>query len=425
MTPPKPKARGRGRPRVGAIRRMADGKRWQAVVTLADGTQRRLPRGGFPPGTSEARARERALYLQEKVDALEPLEEPSGRAPSAGRAADAWVNVWAKEREGRGLTSVRENRSHWENHLAELIGDKHPRDWTRDDLRATSCALDAKIRAGMHWKTATNVWNTLTRMCDDAANHKRDDIRCRRDNPAIDVRGPDRGDTKAREFLYPAEFTKLVECPDVPVEWRRLVAIAIYTFLRASELQALRWEDVNLDNRTIHVHRAINRHTGEVKGTKGRRARRLPIHAHLVPLLEAMKKAAGGEGSVLNLSSDLHLAGILRRHLGTAKVGRESLMTADATSRRLVFHDLRGTGITWHAVAGTDPLKIQQWAGHTDFATTQGYLATADAVGRDGFGSPFPELPPGVISGDIFWRPTNSSMISVDATGLEPVTPAV
>jgi integrase len=417
-------ARKAGRPRTGAIRRTADGKRWQAIITMQDGSQKRLPRGGFPPTMSEARAREHALVLQEKADALQPVEvapeEASGAAERQGRRqADQWTETWFKEREARGLTSVRENRSHWETHLADLIGDKHPRDWTRDDLRAVSRGLDAKIQSGMHWKTATNVWNTLTRMCDDATNHKQDDLRCRRDNPATDVRGPDRGDTKSREFLYPAEFLRLVECSEVPLAYRRLVTVAIYTFMRASELQALRWQDVNLDNRTIHVHRALNRRTGATKGTKGRVARRLPMHPHLVPVLETMKREAGEASQVFNLADDMHLAEMLRRHLRTAKAGRESLFTAEATSRRLVFHDLRGTGITWHAVAGTEALKIQQWAGHTDFATTQGYLATADAVGREGFGVPFPELPEGVVSGRSFWQGPATPSISVDATGLE------
>ena len=98
-----------------------------------------------------------------------------------------------------------------------------------------------------------------------------------------------------------------------------------------------------------------------------------------------------------DLPSNRDMARGLRRYLEAAEVERRSLLHAQATSRHIVFHDLRGTGVTWHAVAGTDPLKIQQWAGHTDFQTTQGYLGTADAVGRDGFGVPFPPLPPSLL----------------------------
>jgi len=55
----------------------------------------------------------------------------------------------------------------------------------------------------------------------------------------------------------------------------------------------------------------------------------------------------------------------------------------------------------------------------------QGYLAAADAVGRDGFGIPFPELPKELFSGKSFLPSVKTSMISVDAAGFEPATPAV
>ncbi len=271
----------------------------------------------------------------------------------------------------------------------------HPKDWTKEDMRALSMALDEKAQSGaLSAKSAINMWGTATRMCDDAHRHKNPEIRCREDNPSRDVRGPDRAPSKSREFLYPSEFLRFMEHPDVPAHWKQTVAVAVYTFMRLGELQVLRWQDVNLDNRTIHVHRAIDRRDGGIKSTKGRQARRIPIHPHLVPLLERMKGRAVSE-LVLALPSERDMARKLRHYLDLAGVNRESLYSREETSRRLVFHDLRGTGITWHAVAGTEPLRIQQWAGHTDFQTTQGYLVTADAVGRDNFGEPFPELPEG------------------------------
>jgi hypothetical protein len=43
-------------------------------------------------------------------------------------------------------------------------------------------------------------------------------------------------------------------------------------------------------------------------------------------------------------------------------------------------------------VRGDDPLKIAQRAGHTDFATTQGYIRRAEEL-RAGYGETFPPLP--------------------------------
>ncbi len=53
--------------------------------------------------------------------------------------------------------------------------------------------------------------------------------------------------------------------------------------------------------------------------------------------------------------------------------------------RAIVFHDLRDTGLAHMAVRGDSPVVIQWAGGHTDFKTTQGYIARgapAAAPGR-------------------------------------------
>jgi integrase len=51
-------------------------------------------------------------------------------------------------------------------------------------------------------------------------------------------------------------------------------------------------------------------------------------------------------------------------------------LRTDDTRKRLRFHDLRGTGLTWMAIRGDDPLKIQQRAGHRTFEMTHKYIRT-------------------------------------------------
>ncbi len=98
------------------------------------------------------------------------------------------------------------------------MGPKHVGEWTRDDLRKLSRELDAKVQANdLSWKAAQNVWGTATKMCDDATESKRDELKCRTDNPATGVRGPDRGADTGKQFLYPSEFLAFVAHPDVPL----------------------------------------------------------------------------------------------------------------------------------------------------------------------------------------------------------------
>lgn len=390
-----PRKRG-GRKRTGTIRKTRAGL-WQAVVTLPGGKQKRLPPGGLPAGTSEAKAREFAAYWSEKVTDLPP-EKPAASAKKLDaiqvrRSVDAWTEAWFQDREASGKTSVRENRGHWEHHIAALLGEKHPSDWTKDDLRSLSRALDEKTRAGsIAHKTAGNIWGTATRMCDDAAEHKDSTIRCREDNPALGVRGPDRGGEKSKEFLYPAEFLQFYHSEKVPQIWKRAAALAIYTFMRAGELRVLRWEDVDLQHATIHVHRAYDRTTGQAKSTKANIARTLPIHPAILPLLTEMHREAAGRGLVIELPSETNMSRMMRRYLERAGLSRAALFSLEETRRPIRFHDLRATGLTWLAVQGSKPLEIQELAGHSDFSTTKRYLRIARAVGGPSFGTPFPFL---------------------------------
>ncbi len=57
-----------GRPRTGTLVKTRDG-RWQALIRLPDGTRKRMPPGGFPEGTSEAFARDKARVWTEKAQA--------------------------------------------------------------------------------------------------------------------------------------------------------------------------------------------------------------------------------------------------------------------------------------------------------------------------------------------------------------------
>ena len=379
----------------GTIRKTRTGL-WQAVVTLPGGQQKRLPPGGLPKGTSEAKAREFAAHWAQKVLEL-PIPEPS-RAPAREqqqlrREIEVWTEHWFADRVASGKTSVRENRSHWEHHISSVLGEKHPRDWTKDDLRNLSQALDQKTRAGsIAHKTAGNIWGTATRMCDDAAEHKDGAIRCREDNPALGVRGPDRGAEKSKEFLYPTEFLQIIHSEAIPTIWKRAISLGIYTFLRAGELRVLRWEDVDLDHLVIHIHRAHDRVTGEAKSTKANMARTLPIHPEILPMLREMHAESGGKGLVIELPSETNMSTMMRRFLKRAGLTRAALFTREATRRPIRFHDLRATGLTWLAVQGSKPLEIQELAGHSDFSTTKRYLRIARAVGGPSFGTPFPPL---------------------------------
>jgi hypothetical protein len=57
--------------------------------------------------------------------------------------------------------------------------------------------------------------------------------------PGLGVRAPDRVGKKAKCYLYPNELLQVVASEDVPLAVRRLLALAVYLFVRPGELEAL------------------------------------------------------------------------------------------------------------------------------------------------------------------------------------------
>ncbi len=221
------------------------------------------------------------------------------------------------------------------------------------------------------------------------------ELRCRDDNPADGVQGPDRGDDVGEQCLYPSEFLRFVTSEKVPLRWRRIVTLAIYMYPRDAELRALHCRDVDVEHRCVRITKALDRRTGAVKATKGKRRREPPLEDALVPLVEAIKAEREDDGPLVpDMPSERDMARGLRRWLKKAGVDRYELHNRTPTTRPIRWHDLRGSGCTWMAARGDKPLEIQIRAGHKEYETTARYIhLVEDEKKRRAFGVPFPELP--------------------------------
>ena len=148
--------------------------------------------------------------------------------------------------------------------ISPKLGAKPIAGITRDDVEDVRDALDAAVarrkkdggRAGLSGARARNVWSVLTSIMKEACTSKRRDLRVRDDNPCATVQPPDRTDAKAKTFVYPTEFLRLVSCADVPRVWRELYAVACYLYLRPGEFRALVWTDVDFEAGMVHVTKA-------------------------------------------------------------------------------------------------------------------------------------------------------------------------
>ena len=358
--------------------------------------------------------------LQAEAGALEVAR--AGAVPVNVETMGEYAERWCAWRESSGFGCADDDRGILQRHVLPYIGTLDVRIIARDDLKRLVSELDDKARRGYSadgkggtrsfgWKTAINAWVVVRALFRDARGAKRVDLCVREDNPADGVAGPDTGTKKAKVYVWPNEFLELVSCEKVPRRWRRLFALAVYTYMRAGELAALEWSDVDLTHGIIHVHRSLDdRRRGEISSTKSDTARRIPIEPALMPLLLAMHQEARGKGRVMRMPGD-GASAKLRSCLRRAGVTRADLFVSDATRKAMTFHDLRATGITWCAVRGDDGLKIKQRAGHAAFSTTELYLREAENLSH-GFGTPFPELPESLLGpGGCFDKESDSGTL--------------
>lgn len=72
------------------------------------------------------------------------------------------------------------------------------------------------------------VWGVAKKMFRDAVESKVAALRVLEQNPLNGVAGPDRGEAKAKQWLFPSEVKALLECAKAPVRWRELYALSVY-----------------------------------------------------------------------------------------------------------------------------------------------------------------------------------------------------
>lgn len=109
----------------------------------------------------------------------------------------------------------------------------------------------------------------------------------------------------AREMEPPSSDdvrTVIEHLLDKDPDWGTLVAVIAWTGCRRGEVAGLRWEDVDLTQRSLLIRRSVAAVPGgiQVKGTKTGEIRRIAIGPKTVKLLKAQKKRSGERAKKCN-----------------------------------------------------------------------------------------------------------------------------
>ena len=148
-----------------------------------------------------------------------------------------------------------------------------------------------------------------------------------------------------------------------------LIRVAAYAGLRRGELVVFRWRDVDFAGRKLIVRRALSGEI-EVRSTKSRRARQVPLPDQAANALERLKQRGD-----FARPDDYVFASRLGRRLDPSALRRRFERARDAAGLEpLRFHDLRHTYGSLLVAGGIDLPSVKAAMGHSHITTTERYL---------------------------------------------------
>jgi integrase len=157
------------------------------------------------------------------------------------------------------------------------------------------------------------------------------------------------------------EAAELIEA--LPEGDRALWACAFYAGLRRGELQALRWEDVDLGKSEIHVRRSWDEKEGAIDPKSAAGKRKIPLLGVLHDFLDELKLRTGREGEALvfgHTASEPFAISSVRYRALTAWRGREPI----------AFHECRHTFASLMIHAGVNAKALSTFMGHSNISIT-------------------------------------------------------
>lgn len=281
------------------------GKKWGVRIRI-DGKLRRF---GLYESAAAASAAEETIRAR--------LIERGTVANNITVAAYGFAVIDRRER--RGLRNTRTDRIHWHNHVEDdAIGSASVQHLTPRDVREWRDRLMRKraMKGHGHKRApkrtlSRSVVNACVNLLRVVMREAQEDG-FRHDNPAKDVRLPRaRHTVDGWTYLHLGEQRALLSVVPAPYCW--VIALAIGTGLRSTELRRLEWDDVS--EREILVRHG-----------KGGKIRRIPIF-----------------GLTRQALDNLHRDGIRVVPVGVPPKSWRVWLDQAGITRRVRWHDLRHT----------------------------------------------------------------------------------
>jgi len=332
------------------------GTTWRIKFVDADGVQVMQTLGSEREGWTEKRANEELQNRLADVRRIQ-LRKPTKR--TFNEYADLWFAEGEKRRRWRPRTAI-QYRS-----IAKRL-KKEFGHMPLATIRPRHVAAYIAKQTGDY--EASTVSRDIDLLHDVFKTAKREEL-----VPANPVEGAERPRLARRRWriLSATEITR-VKSAFTDEQAKTIFLTLVLTGIRRSELQALRWRDVDLVENVLRV--------ADSKTEEGIRAIALP--SSLAEALWQNRRKSNFQGADERVFCHPERGSVYREHV-FAEQFREALVEAGITDYVRPFHDLRHTALTHDAAAGASPIALMAKAGHTDMKITRRYLHLAGIVFRD------------------------------------------
>ncbi len=331
-----------------------------------------------------------AFLLTVRGEVRDGVHVAASQSATISAAADDWLK--AVKAAGREQSTIDQYTQHVTLHIKPLIGDVLLSKFSVPAARAYEDKLREEGRsAAMVRKVMVSLGSLLADAQERgkvARNVVRERSRTRR--KASDERAEKRNKGKLRVGVdIPTTQEIKVVINAAEGRWRPLLLVAIFAGLRASELRGLKWADVDLEKREIHVRQRADRFNdiGAPKSEAGERT--VPIPPMVVAALTDWKaKCPDGKlGLVFPTGAGTveQLANIRRRGLIPTMIAAGVTIDTGETDEKgqpiieakyTGLHSLRHFFASWminrkeDGGLGLPPKVVQERMGHATIALT-------------------------------------------------------
>ena len=319
-------------------RKVFYGKKQSEVIAKLDEAANSLRRGMLPVGTN--------VTVQEYLENwLENVHKPTIR-----------------------LSSYLNYRKHLKNYIVPGLGKIKLQKLLPQQVQAF---YTKKINEGLAPKTVKDIHGILHRALDNAVKW---DILSRN---VCDAVTPPRVPRKEKNVLTIQQAHTLIE----QVKAHRLEALlvlAVITGMREGEILALRWQDIDFENNSLQVQRAVSYLKGygyvesEPKTEKSRRMIKLPVFVvNILKQHQAQQEVQRKEVGKAWIEKKLVFTNAQGYYISSntlRKVFKSFLVSIDLPHMR--FHDLRHSAATILLAMNVHPKVVQEILGHSQISVT-------------------------------------------------------